>query len=157
MYYILEVPRHKHCLYWNLFSTDINGKIIFNCLLLFKPFLLVSKLCESVVSVNSTIFFWHAETEPICIFKRFRYCNLWKFQFQLFFSNCSSHILVPFCWSVNCTSWTFDLNMNIYLRALSVAILQKFDLYYLCQFRFFSGLQIVQFWSVNYASYLRPS
>ena len=42
-----SVKMHKHCLYWNVFSTDINGKIIFNCLLLFKPFLLVSKLCES--------------------------------------------------------------------------------------------------------------
>ena len=65
-----------------------------------------------------------------------------NFNSNNFFLNCSSHILVPFCWSVNCTSWTFDLNMNIYLRALSVAILQKFDFYYLCQFRFF-------FWSAN--------
>ena len=42
-----SVKIHKHCLYWNVFSTDIDGKITFNCLLLFKPFLLVSKLCES--------------------------------------------------------------------------------------------------------------
>ena len=42
-----SVKIHTHCLYWNAFSTDINGKIIFNCLLLFKPFLLVSKLYES--------------------------------------------------------------------------------------------------------------
>ena len=33
--------------------------------------------------------------------------------------------------------------MNLYLRALSVAIYQKFDLYYLCLFRLFSGLEIV--------------
>ena len=39
--------------------------------------------------------------------------------------------------------WTFNCN----------AIYQKFDLYYLCLFRLFSGLQIVQFWSVNHASY----
>ena len=42
-----NVKIHKHCLYWKVFSTDINGKIIFNCLQLFKPFLLVSKLYES--------------------------------------------------------------------------------------------------------------
>ena len=42
-----SVKIHTHCLYWSAFSTDLNGKIIFNCLLLFKPFLLVSKLCES--------------------------------------------------------------------------------------------------------------
>ena len=50
-----------------------------------------------------------------------------------------------------------SLNMNLYLRAFSIAIYQKFDLYYLCLFRLFSGLQIVQFWSVNYASYFRSS
>ena len=45
VYYVLHfgsVKIHKHCLYWNVFSTDIIGKIILNCLLLFKPFLLVN-------------------------------------------------------------------------------------------------------------------
>ena len=37
---------HKHCLYWSVVSTNINRKIIFNCLLLFKLLLLVSKLYE---------------------------------------------------------------------------------------------------------------
>ena len=50
-----------------------------------------------------------------------------------------------------------SLNMNLCLRAFSIAIYQKFDLYYLCLFRLFSGLQVIQFWSVNYASYFRPS
>ena len=50
-----------------------------------------------------------------------------------------------------------SLNMNLYLRAFSIAIYQKFDLYYLCLFRLFSGRQVIQFWSVNYASYFRPS
>ena len=35
-----------HCLYWSVFSTEINRKIIFNCLLLLKQVLLVSRLCE---------------------------------------------------------------------------------------------------------------
>ena len=40
--------------------------------------------------------------------------------------------------------------MNLYLRAFSIAIYQKFNLYYLCLFKLFSDLQIVQVWSVNY-------
>ena len=36
-----------HCLYWSVFTTNINRKIIFNCFLLFKVLLLVSKLYES--------------------------------------------------------------------------------------------------------------
>ena len=40
---------HKHCLYWSVFSTNINGKIFLNYLLLFKPFIWVE-------SVNSTLF-----------------------------------------------------------------------------------------------------
>ena len=45
--FFLSVKIHTHRLYWNAFSTDINGKIIFNCLLLFKAFLLVSFIFES--------------------------------------------------------------------------------------------------------------
>ena len=41
------VEIHKYCLYWSVFSTDINGNIIFNCLLLFEPFLLFSELYKS--------------------------------------------------------------------------------------------------------------
>ena len=47
-----------NCLYRSVFSTNINRKIIFNCLLLFNFFCLISKWYESV---NSTIFFWHAQ------------------------------------------------------------------------------------------------
>ena len=41
------VKIHKNCLYGSVFSTDINKKIVFNFLLIFKLFLLVSKLYES--------------------------------------------------------------------------------------------------------------
>ena len=37
----------QHCLYWSVFSTGIKRKLIFNWLLLFMLFLLVSKLYES--------------------------------------------------------------------------------------------------------------
>ena len=47
--------------------------------------------------------------------------------------------------------------MNLYLTAFSITIYQKFDLLYLSLFRHFSGLQIAQYWSVNYACYFRPS
>ena len=50
-----------------------------------------------------------------------------------------------------------SLNMNLYFRGFSIAVYKKFDLYYLYLFIFFSGLHIVQFWSVNYISYFRPS
>ena len=89
--------------------------------------------------------------------------------------NFSVLFLSFFIWSVNCSRHFFSpillvsilyqlisemsrsLNLNLYLRTFSIAIYQKFDMYYLCLFRLFSGLQIIQFWSVNYTSYFRPS
>ena len=44
-----------------------------------------------------------------------------------------------------------SLSINIYLRPFSIAIYGKFDWYCLYLSRPFSGLQIVQIWSVNYA------
>ena len=41
-----RVKIHKHCLYWSVFNTDIYKKIVFNCMLLLKLFLLVCKLYE---------------------------------------------------------------------------------------------------------------
>ena len=75
-----SVKIHKHCLYWSVNSTNINRKIVFNCLLLFKLLLLVSKFW--VECVNSIIFFWHAQTlRPdvylrtfsIAIYRKFSY------------------------------------------------------------------------------------
>ena len=40
------VKIHKHCLYCNVFSTEIYRKIVFNGLLLLNLFLLISKLYE---------------------------------------------------------------------------------------------------------------
>ena len=126
-----------------------------------------------IKSVNSTIFFWHAQKLRQGVYLRdFSFVIYGKFNSNfpaLFFSFLSFGLyiaqvtfLVPFCWSVNCMSWTLDfkemsrsLNMNLYLRAFSTDIYLKLDFYYLCLFRLFSSLQIVQFWSVNYASYFR--
>ena len=48
-------------------------------------------------------------------------------------------------------------SINLHLRSFSVAIYGKLELHYLCLFRLFSGLSIVQFWFANCASYFRPS
>ena len=44
--YFENVKILKHCLYWKVLSTDIYKNIYFNSLLLFKLYLLVSKLYE---------------------------------------------------------------------------------------------------------------
>ena len=97
----ISVKMHKHCLYWNIFSTDINGKIIFNCLLLFKPFLLVSKLYESV---NFTSFFRHAQKlrqgEYLIDFSIVSY-GKFNSSFPVLF-------LAFFIWSLNCSSYFFS-------------------------------------------------
>ena len=92
------VKIHKHCLYWIVFSTDINRYIIFNSFLLFSLLLLVSKLYESV---NSTIFFWHAQKlmqsvylRPLSIFIYGKFNLNFPALFLAFFHQvcfCSSH------------------------------------------------------------------
>ena len=97
-----RVKIHKRCLYLSVFSTDINGKIIFNCLVLYRPFLLVSKLYQLVSKFHN--FLTCSETEARCIFEGFLYCHLWKVQFELlqyFFEHF-------FIWSVNCSNQFFS-------------------------------------------------
>ena len=95
-------------------------------------------------SVNSTIFFWHAQKLRQGVYLRdFIIVIYGKF---------NSNFPGPFL-----AFFHLFFIMNLYLRAFSIAIYQKFDLYYLCLLRLFSGLQILQFWSVNYASYFRSS
>ena len=135
----------------------------------------LSHFCWSVnymsqVSKFHNFFLACSGTEARCIFEGFEYCHLWKVQFQL----SSTIFSFFFIWSVNYSSHFFSPfllvsklyelslwfhrcpDMSLYLRAFSIAIYQKFDLYYLYLFRLFSGLQIVQFWSGNYVSYFRP-
>ena len=70
MYYILEVSRYtKNCLYGSAFSTDINGKIIFNCLLLISHFRwLVNYMNE--VSKFHNFFLTCSETERQGVYLR---------------------------------------------------------------------------------------
>ena len=76
---------HKNCLYWSVFSTDVYRKIAFNRLLLFKLFMLVSKLYESVNSKFS--FLTCLETEARFIFEGFSIIIYGKFNsnFQVLF------------------------------------------------------------------------
>ena len=86
-----SVKIHTHCLYWNSFSTGINGKIIFNCLLLFKPLLLVSKLYESKLYEACS------ETEARGIFEGFS-CNFPVLSLAFFHLVCK--LLKPFFYSL---------------------------------------------------------
>ena len=111
-----SVKTHKDFLYWSVFSSDINGKIVFNCLLHFKPFFLVRKLW--LKSVNSTTFFWHAQKLrlgvylrdfSIVIYEKFNSdFSVYSLAFFTWPVNCSSHFLVPLCLSLNCLSWALD-------------------------------------------------
>ena len=87
-----SVKINKNCLYWSVFSTNINRKIIFNCLLLFKPFCWSVNYMSWVIKFHN-FFLTCSETEARCIFEGFQHCHLWKVQFQLsstFFSFFSS-------------------------------------------------------------------
>ena len=94
----VKIYKQKHCLYWSVFSTDINRKIIFNFLLLFKVFLLVSKLYES-----SHNFFWHAQKLRQGLYLRgFIIVINWRFN-----SNIPVIFKFFFTWFVNCLSHFF--------------------------------------------------
>ena len=131
----------------------------------------LSHFCWSVnylspVSKFHIFFLTCSETEARCIF------YIWGVLLLSFMESSIpvfQHFLKLFLiWSVNCWSHFFSpfllvsklYELNLWFKrcpgAFSI-IYQKYDLYYLCLFRLFYGLQIVQFWSVNYASYFRPS
>ena len=88
---------HEHCLYWKVFSTNKYSKIFFNSLLLFQLYLLVVNWM-SWVSKFYNFFLTCSETEEKFIFDGFKYCTLWKVNFQL-----SGTFLALFIWSVNCS------------------------------------------------------
>ena len=89
-----SVKINKHCLYWKVFSTNIYSKIFFNRLLLFKLYLLVSKLYELSQQMPQLF----SNMLGRFIFEGFKYCPLWKVNFQL-----SNTFLAFFIWSVNCS------------------------------------------------------
>ena len=77
-----SVKVHKHCLYWNVCSTDINGKL-FSTVCYFLSHFCWSVNYVSWVSKVHNFLLTCSETEARCIFKGFQYCHLWKVQFQL--------------------------------------------------------------------------
>ena len=120
--YVLHFESFKictHCLYWSVFRACLNGKIIFNCLLLFKSFLLVCKLW--VESINSTIFFWHVQKLRQDVYLSDFSIVIMKGSiptFQYFFQ--AIFIWPVICWSqffspfllVSCLSWALDFTEN---------------------------------------------
>ena len=107
---------YEHCLYWSVFSTDINRKIIFNVCYLLSYFCWsrnymsqVSKFHISSRRVQKLRLGLCLMAFSIVIYGKLN-SNFPVF-FYLFFIrsvNCSSHFLVTFCWSVSYMSWTLD-------------------------------------------------
>ena len=90
----------KHCLYWCVFSTQMNRKIIFNCLLLFKLFLLVSKWVRHYISqiFSGVLRNWGKVYIWRLLVLSFMRSSIPIFQLALFIwsVNCSSHFLSHF-------------------------------------------------------------
>ena len=108
-----SVKIHKLCLYWSVFSPDINGKII-STVRYFLSHFCCSANYRSRVSKFHNVFLTCSETEARSILKDFSIaiygkfnCNFsvlsWAF-FHLVCKLFKSIFLVPFCWSVNCMS-----------------------------------------------------
>ena len=66
--YFGSVKVHKHCLYWNVFSTSKCRKIIFNCLLLENRFCW-SVNCMIRIRTFHNVFLTSLETEAKFIFE----------------------------------------------------------------------------------------
>ena len=106
-----SVKIHKNCLYWKVFSTNIYTYIVKNFSTVFCFF---SYICWSVnymswVSKFHKFFLTCSETEARFIFEGFKYCPLWKVNFQL-----SGTFLAFFIWSVNCLRDFFSHFVNQY-------------------------------------------
>ena len=150
--HFVSIKIHKRCLYWSVFSTDINRKIILNILLLFKLFCWEVNYMSRIGKFYN-IFLACSETDAWCIFEGFQYCHLGKVEFQLFSIfklfliwcvNYWSHFLATFCRSVWVESLISEmsrsLSITLCLRPFSIAIYEKFDSCSLYFFRIFSYL-----------------
>ena len=94
-----RVKIHKHCLYWSVFSNDINRKISFNCLLLYKLLLLSVSYMSQVIKLHIFVL-TSSETEARFIFESYQNCHFGKVQSQL----SSTFFQLSFVWSVKCSS-----------------------------------------------------
>ena len=95
-----SVKIRKHCLYWNVFSTNIHRKTFFQQ---FASFLAIC-LSANCMSLVSKFFLTSSEFEARFILEGFKYCPLWKVNFQL-----SGAFFAFFIWSVNCIRGRFQL------------------------------------------------
>ena len=105
-------------------------------------------------------------------FKIHKHCLYWSVFLESLISTLQYFFLTVFIWSADCVNlifispflfqqivWVESFKHRTYLGDVLVyiAIYRKINLYYLCLFRLFSDLWIVQSWSVNYVSYSRLS
>ena len=114
---------HRHRLYWMVFSNNIYRKKNYPMVCFLFSHICWSVHCMSWVSKFYNFFRTCSETEARFIFERFKYCPLWKVNFQL-----SGIFLALFSWSVNCSRdffshffsqsivWVESLNRVTYLR-----------------------------------------
>ena len=157
-YYALHlgsVKIYKHCVYWNVFR-----KIIFNCLLLFKLFLLVSKLFEPNQQISQVFsdmlgilvlsFMDSSIPTFLYIFIIFHLvCELLKSLF--------SHILLvsKFYELILWILFSRNVSINLYLRPLVLLFMESS----ICTVCTYSGYILVRKMckSGNYTSYFRQS
>ena len=122
-----------------------------------------------VDSVNFTFFFWHAQKPTqnlylrdsnITIYRKLN-CNFATL-FQLFYLICKFFNFLAILlvrklhelslWIIyHFLGMSRSLSINFCLRSFSIAIYGNMNLHCFYLLRLFSGLYIVQFWSINYA------
>ena len=161
-----SVKIHKHCLHWNVFSTDINGKIIFNCFLLFKLFLLPSKLNESsqyipqffsdILRNWGKVYVWGILVLLFMESSIPMFQNLFKLSF-IRSVNCSSHFFSPFLmvrklyelnlWFQRCPeaqTWIYiwEILVLLSIKSSICTICTYSDFFLVCKL-YSSGLEII--------------
>ena len=98
----------KHCLRWNVFSTNINRNIIFNCLLRFKLFFLVSGLYESKLKISQFFSDMVRKWDKVYIWGRL-VLSLMESSIPTFLY----FLKVFFIWSFNCSSHIFSHILSV--------------------------------------------
>ena len=114
-----SVKIDKHCSYWRLFSTDINTKIFFDCLLVFKLFWLVSKFHNFLRQLRQGVYLRVSSIAicgkfnsnfPVHIFSFFHLvCKLIKSLFWFLFVG-------HFLYESLISEMSRSLSINLYLR-----------------------------------------
>ena len=132
-----NVKIYKHCLYWEVLSTEICRKIYFNSF--FWP---ARKLRQDLYLRVLILSFMESPFPTV----RYFFCFFYKV--SKLFKELSATLLVSklyelSLWIVEHTpEMSSNVTINLYLRTCSIAIYGKFYLYCLCHLRLFSGCKL---------------